>query len=638
MTKYNAITCSIKRSEKTYIHWYDLNSFNQLVQAIHHKDPGRTTKSFCSKFSGAQRVLSGLNFPNLHKKLSDFAEDEEKVKALYNELKEKIKCPSPRILSNLTSGKDKLFRIYGESENHRYKIWYGEYQYSEASVPYVIEGFLLYSKDEYSQSKVITSINNSIPYESCPFYFSGSHSIDFCKDSYYVDSLRSLLDKCGFLGESQGLTLYLNFISPFIEFTDKSKTRIISNRFQEDLIKVVEYLIKDVVKELKRVRRRQKAYDRETAMISRRRESKAELMQRHFMEAYNKASGDRKYLVTARQVFYVIREILNKDYDVELKSSDYGTFTQDHVTAFFSRYPNLEENILFERRGVFKEPFSGEEIPLGTKDVRQYKNQRYKNRIYQEQKTIYSIPPELKYNHVLFIEKQGFNTILEQSGLLRKLNLGIMSTQGFGTRASKGLMLWLLEKDIKVYVLHDCDIPGYLIQDKLKAGSATFRKELNVIEIGLRVEDIDKLGKRHQAEVVQYRKQYSQSLNILTDEEVDFFVVDGYGNKCRRVELNALTTPELIKFIEDKIQYKPIKPGLKELESYIDFNEIEIIKEALYKKYGSGLSVNVSKADIASRIHERLNGQEHWVDTLDSVVKDYIQEKTTEVKKIINEN
>ena len=636
--RWDAVVKPIKRTEKTYIHWYDLDAFNQLLQAVNHKDPCRTTKVFCQKFAGAQRIISQLSFP--YKKLSDFAENEEEVDNLYNELKEKIKPPTPKILSGLISGKDILFRIYSESEEHRHKLIYGEYQYNEATVPYVIEGYLLYNEDVHSQSKVISSVNNSIPYESCPFDFSDTYNrLDFCKQSYpYIDSLRSLLDSCGFLVESQGLTLYLNFISPFIEFTDKAKTKIISGRFQTDLIKVVESLIKDVVKEIKRVRRKQKAFDRECAMVVKKKDSKTDLIRRHFMDAYDKASGDGQYLVTARQVFYVVREILNKDYDVEIKGSDYNTFTQDHVTKFFDVYPDLAEKILLERRGVFKEPFSNEEIPLGTKDVMQYKNLDYDNKIYQEQRTIYSIPPELKYNHVLFIEKQGFNSILEQSGLLKKLNLGIMSSQGFGTRAAKNLISWLIEKKIKVYVLHDCDIAGYLIQDKFTAGSETFKDRLDVFGIGLKLKDIDNLNKRHQAEVVHYGRPYNQSLDILTKEERDFFVVDKYSKQYRRVELNTLTAPELIEFIESKIKYKPIEPNTKQLKTFIDVNKTEIIKDALFQVYGSSLDIRIDKTVIANQIRKSVSSRVHWVDTLDSVVSDYIQEKTEEIKnKIINE-
>jgi hypothetical protein len=87
---------------------------------------------------------------------------------------------------------------------------------------------------------------------------------------------------------------------------------------------------------------------------------------------------------------------------------------------------------------------------------------------------------------------------------------------------------------IKVYILHDCDIAGYLIEDKFKSGSSTYRKKLDVTRIGLTLEDVESLGKRGQAETVSYEKPYSDSLGILTPKERDFFVVDYYDNTFHR--------------------------------------------------------------------------------------------------------
>lgn len=616
---FEAVTEPIKRTEKSFIHWYDLSSFNSLLQAVHQKNPDRTVREFIQTFSGTQRLR--LNFP--HKRLSDFSGDMKAVEQLYNELKSSTKKPRPEILKMGITGRDTLFKIYGESKQDKYKVICGGYQSNEAVVPFVIEGFLLYSND--NDCKVMTSVNSSIPYEDIPFCFDLGH-VEFCKKEYWIDSLESLLNQSGFINESEGLTLYLNFISPHIEFTDKSKTQIISHKFKNRLIDLAEYLCKDAIKEIRKTRREQRQFDRERAISPGKRESKVGLMGKYFEEGYRISSGGFKVVV--RQIFYAIRNILNIRHGVDLNKSDYNNvFTQEIVTKYIENHPEFEDKILFERRGYFYNPFDDHDLALGTQDVVEFINKVIQNRIFQKVQTFYSIPDELKFNHVLFVEKAGFNIILKDSGLLNRLNLGVMSTAGFGTRAVKRLIKYFFDRGIKVYILTDCDIAGYLISDKFKMGSKTFKEPLAVTKIGLTLEDVDLLNKRTFAEKVQYKKSYKGSLDILTPEEYKFLVIDEKRNLFRRVELNTLTSPELISFIESKIKYKTIKPTIKQLKDYLEIDETDIIKRALFEAYGRGLKANIDIAKLAGAIHKRINGNERWINTMVTVRNEYTQNK-----------
>ena len=195
----------------------------------------------------------------------------------------------------------------------------------------------------------------------------------------------------------------------------------------------------DVIREVNKAR---KAGDKKTDSTRKRtskENSKKALMEKHMMKGYKIASEGHK--VAVRQIFYTVRNIINIKYHRDLKQSDYNsTFTQEIVTNFIEKHPDLEDKILFERRGYFYNPVTGDELPLGTEDVLTYIKRVIKNGIYRKTKTFYSVPDELIFNQVLFVEKSGFNIILKESGLLDKLNLGVMSTQGFGTRAVKRLM------------------------------------------------------------------------------------------------------------------------------------------------------------------------------------------------------
>ncbi len=623
---YVAVSEPVKRSDKTFIHWYDLQAFNQLLQAINHKDPERTVKQFCSKFSGSQKVLSKLDFP--YKKLSEFSSDPQAVGNLHEQLSSLTVKPKPEILKNLITGEKALLAIYGEHREHKYKMRIGEYQYQKAVIPYIIECFLLSQRDADSDNQIICSVNNSVPYEVCPFYFSRTSHVEFCKKTYWADSIPSLLNKTG-LYKARGLTLYINFISPFVEFTDKAKTRIISDRFKDDLLKCLEPLLRDTLKEIARAERENRAFNRQRTFHYRE-PSKTELIERHFMDAFNQASGNGSYLCTARQVFYALRQILSNRYNKQLETHDYNSFTQNNITDFFERNPELEDKILFEQRGTFHSPFSDDSIPLSTKDVKRYINRHHSNEIRTETKTFYDLSPELEFNHVLFIEKAGFNEILRQSGLVDKLNIGLMSTQGFGTRALKQLIRFFIEKGIKVYILHDCDIAGYLIADKFLEGSKTFREKLDVIDIGLSVQDVKALNKIQDAEIVSYKKSYTNVLDSLQDEERRFFVVDNapFEKQYRRVELNALSTPEFLQFIESKIQYQPLKPTVEQLTNFIKIDENQIVKDALFRVYGADVSIDVDVSRIAQSVHDNINGDGHWINILNRQLDSAIEDET----------
>lgn len=629
-TVYEAVTEPIKRADKTFIHWYDFAGFNQLLQGVARKEPRRTVKDFCLKFSGTQRILSSLTFP--YKRLNEFDKNEEAIKTLYHELKEKTQKPKPTILANFLSGKEMLLKIYGDTGEFKYRRVLGEYSSHEATIPYALEGFLLQNHEENSEGRIITTVNCPVPYEDMPFKFNTWYE-EFCGKKYQAASLAGLLHGSGFT-EARGITLFINFASPYLEFTDKSKTNIIvKGQLKQDLIKLAEYLCRDVIKEVERARRARARFNRMRAIRPQREIPKKDLMFAYFNEALNRASGG--YMVTARQIFYVLREIINTRHGKDLTGGDYNVFTQEVVTERIESNPELENVILFERRGFFKDLFFNQELPLGTKDVYEFTQRDYENKIYEEKNKVYSLPPNLLYNHVLFIEKAGFNTILESSGLLRELNLGVMATQGFGTRAAKKLIEYFISNGFKVYVLHDCDIAGYLIQDKFESGSNTFKKGLDVVEIGLTVEDVKNLNKAHLAEVVTYKRNYRDSLDILTEEERSFFVVSSYYNQYRRVEINALTTPELIDFIRAKIKYEPIRPSIEQLKNYINIDAEELIKNALFKAYGAGLRLGIDRDEIAREVYRRINGEEHWTDTLEAAVSEWAARKSKELAAIL---
>jgi len=628
------------KTERTYIHWYASDDFHQLVQKIHASDPGRTVRDFCGIFSGTQRIISSLEFP--YKRLSEFVNDEQAIYDLYAQLKTLVASPSDRILQRSLVGKDTFLSLYGGPEDWKYKRKFGSYQvgdeYTGAVIPYAIEGFLLSGR---GSAKPMSAINNSVPYEDLPFHF--TKGVEFLKvgyGGYYSStSLERILVARGFM-EAEGIELYLHVVSPYFAFRDKAKTQINADAFADELLKVVEYLTRDAIKEVERTRRtRNRQYDRERAFRKKKEPAKKHLMAKYLDTALERAKGGYSS-VNPRQIFYVIREIVVKEHGIELKRSDYNTFTQDILTQKFQEDPELEDVIYFEPRGFFLDPFAHEQIPLGTRDVIDFISKPRQGRIYTEQVKLYSLQPEILYQQVLFIEKSGYNTIMKESGLIDEFNMGIISTRGFSTRASKKLMQYFIQHGIDVYVLHDCDIFGYMIQDKLASGSNTFCDPLDVTDIGLKVADVIELEKT--PEVVKPKNEYHASLRMLTDSEYDFFIVDDYSNKYRRVELNALTNDEFIALVRSKMEKKHFELSQEQLARYVEFDSRELVKDALFEALSLGERdrlLGLAEIDrgkllksVLSAISE--NGSEHWTTTLEKQFNRALRDKVEELTKL----
>ena len=620
------LTVPIKRTNKTFIHWYTLNEFSELLHRVHYKDPARTTKSFCLKFSGAQRILSRLEFP--YKKLADFINDDEKIEQLYNKLKRLTSKPNPKILLGNLTGKEALYKIYNNSTHFKYKRDCGEYEDDGAIIPYAIEGMLVSNGNE--NTEIIISVNNSITYRDDPFDF-----IDD-QDSFYF-----------LKHHSEGFILFLNLICPSIKYTDKSKTGIIADGFRNQLAHVYESITDEITKEAKRAFRERRKFDKKIIQREEKKKRNPDiktLLKNHFWEAYLKASGNELYPTHARQVYYPLREIINTRYNFSLPDSAYNTLTQETLTEFYEEKPDLEKKIFLDRRGTFLDPLTFAETPLGTKDVHEFIEEKRE------------VPIELLYNHVLFIEKEGFNIILKESGLVEELNLGIITPKGFGNRATKKMISHFLKQGITVYALHDCDISGYSINYNLENGSKTFPEGLGVKEIGLTVDDIKRLGKESQAEIAVGKKQYDKTLNRLTPDEREFFDIDNgepYHKKgrknnekaqyrYRRIEINALSTPELLDFIRSKIPFKPIKPSVKQIEGYIKIDKEEIINTAFtealiehFKDFNlSPFDFDCDRAELAKAIRNRIK-KVHWLKEMKYVQEEYALEKKNNIREEI---
>jgi hypothetical protein len=116
------------------------------------------------------------------------------------------------------------------------------------------------------------------------------------------------------------------------------------------------------------------------------------------------------------------------------------------------------------------------------------------------------------------------------------------------------------EYDVPLLVLHDFDKAGFSIFGTLQRDSRRYKfdNEIDVIDLGLRLEDVESMGLQSEFQSIKGdRRALEDNLrtNGATEAEIAFMFQDFDSTKSmRRVELNAMTSPQFLEFVESKLQ------------------------------------------------------------------------------------
>jgi len=283
-----------------------------------------------------------------------------------------------------------------------------------------------------------------------------------------------------------------------------------------------------------------------------------EVMQR----AYMKASANGRYYANARQIMYAARPWVLELTGGEIwKKSSY--FTQTLLKDYIEMY-DPPWKVAWDSRGHLTEPHTQKNIGLGGIEVMKYTSE-WTDIFFDEfpselpEIRIETNGPSLRFNAVLFIEKEGFDPILKDAGIAEKYDIAIMSTKGLPVGAACRLAHQFSKNGIKILVMHDFDLDGFKIVRTLRRGTR-LAPGTPVIDIGFRFEDIEGL----QSEQVVYRQKKNPKSYLrqcgATEVECDFLVKPSsyYGWYGERVELNAMTSDELIAWLERKFEEQGI--------------------------------------------------------------------------------
>lgn len=340
----------------------------------------------------------------------------------------------------------------------------------------------------------------------------------------------------------------------------------------------VEYVTKDWTRQRKKEERDDNARMRRQDALIRRRKVTVRQAAFEVMEESYKAASGRSGMANPRQIFYRARPpILERTRNESLDSM---YFCQTLLVNYMLENPESTASwdIIWDDRGHFREPHTRREIGLGTLAVRKYLNRAATSDLDDMALTASAadfptIGPRNRFQAVLFIEKEGFLPLFEAAHLAEKHDLAIMSSKGLSTTAARTLVDRLCgENNLPLLVAHDFDKSGFSIIGTIRRDNRrySFANEVNVIDLGLRLEDVRKHDL--QSEPVTYgeprgatdAKHPGENLreNGATPAEIAFLVSGGsgwQGYSGKRVEINAFDSDSLIEWIESKLKEHGIK-------------------------------------------------------------------------------
>jgi hypothetical protein len=379
----------------------------------------------------------------------------------------------------------------------------------------------------------------------------------------------------------------------------------------EALTSVVRSVTKDWAKQPKAEERNRSAvFNRRVRLVQSDRTTLREAAFELMESAYSFASegGPHGRLpVKPRQIMYVARPRILRITGRESLDGQY--FSQTLLTDYMEQYDCSTWDIVWDARGKFTEPHTGREIPLGTLEVRQYLGERPSfDRPLSPELSFTPFPtagPENRYSNVLFIEKEGFHPILAAAHLQERFDIALMSTKGMSVTASRMLVDRLAAAGVTVFALHDFDRSGFSIFGTLGTDSRryTFKREVRIIDLGLRLTDVYEMDLQSEPVPGESPTAWRKRAATLrrhgaTPDEIEFL-------RTERVELNAMTSRQLVDFIEAKLTAHGVAKFIPD-DSTLERQARCVIQHRLTQQALAKLSARIAKQAEAAKLPDAL--------------------------------
>lgn len=366
-----------------------------------------------------------------------------------------------------------------------------------AEIPFVVEAWAQIHQDGQTRSSLTVCVNKSPVTADVQVSTKQASSIIW-GGGLYIDL------KC------RPASFMINIITPYMPITSDGKAP--DFRPMADLI---EDAMKKAASKAKKVTQSEAAGGR----------NERQIVLDNLERAIEKTSGNGEFIFSQRQLYYAIRPYVMAAFDG--KQPDYNYFCRI-ITDYEAEYGDIP-GMYRDPRGTLYHPHTGEEIPLGTIAVKNYER------------------PKWTFNKIIFIEKEGYFASLRDVGFPEKYDCALLSSKGYASRAVKDLfdLLGETEEEIQFFCVHDADAAGTKIFETLQeATSARPGRKVKVINLGL--DPIEAVDMGLQVETFESER---------TRPVADY--ISGYWAdwlQSHRVELNAMTTPEFIEWLEGKLE------------------------------------------------------------------------------------
>ena len=308
------------------------------------------------------------------------------------------------------------------------------------------------------------------------------------------------------------IKLILNVQTPYMPITSDGKA--------PDLLPMVNEIY-DAVKKAVNSAKQLHARANPTA----RRRPETEIVRDVMEEATAKASGGGASRFSLRQLFYQVRPFIISELG---KEPTYENFAKI-ITAIEREDGEDLPGIYRDTRGTLYHPHTGEEISLGTLSVENYQR------------------PEWKFNKILYCEKEGFFQLLKDAKWPERHDCALLSSKGQPTRAARDILdlMGETEQELTFFCIHDADAAGTIIHQSLQEETAA-RGARNVAIINLGLEPGEALEMGLDPEKVEPGKNARPVAGYVAPKWAEWL-------QTARVELNAMTSPQFIEWLDGKM-------------------------------------------------------------------------------------
>ncbi|GAB6144204.1 hypothetical protein JCM12294_16420 [Desulfocicer niacini] len=551
--------------------WYNPDKFISLVSSSINENPKMKVNDFLKQFEGLkappkQKLICDSIGINSRDGIVQFKRDNDIDSAMVTRLlcsmKENTREIQPVKLGYLNA--DHVKTLWAQHEHQLF-----EHRNSKGTtatgMPYTLDVFFQVAEGLSYRAPEIC-LNHSVLIDG------GINGMESFLNSIHIEFLNDV-------------ALFIHIACPSFDFLGNGKNKInLHDDIFNDLKSRIAIISKEWTKAQKKKRRDQKAtLNKRKKIVNKKRfMSQRDAAFKVMKDAYMKASSGNTLPAQCRQVLYAARrEVLMLAGIDKLGDGYFRTL----VREFQAENPELTKDwdIVFDARGNMIEPFTEKRVPLGTIAVRNYISSFDDIHISAGGEVTgpnISMPVvsinghKGRYKYALYIEKEGFESLIHAAKIQERYGIAYLSTKGMSSEAARVLIERLSDEGVTTFALHDFDHAGFNIARILSEDTDMykFKSDVDVIDIGLRLEDIKGLER----EVVTYQEQDPRDSIIkagATDEEADILVQGKDPDKWdkekqkivpgkwhgERVELNAMTSGQFVELIESKLEAHGVK-------------------------------------------------------------------------------